>query len=171
VPIPAFRSDRQLPEGKHLVIWSEITERYGIKPRRVEMLHGLRRALQILEDMGCNRIWIDGGFVTASESPKDYDCCYDTNQMDIPSFRSLHPILAFEANNERQKKEFGGEFYAADSMSYLGVTILELFQLSHRVPMNLIPPRTLAERDLVNALMERKKGILELHLRQGWENQ
>jgi hypothetical protein len=167
-PIPKFRANGTLPPGRWVATWGEIQDRYGNSGPRLEMLSGLQRAIAALQTVGCQRIWLDGGFVTKSSAPKDYDCCYDLELMNITQFRILFPILADIWRTEEQKRLYGGEFYAATETSRFGCTMLDFFQLEIRVPIDLEwelrdPTNKKAQR-MLNRLMEKKKGIIELRL-------
>jgi hypothetical protein len=129
------------------------------------MLEGLKLAVSELTIVGCRRIWLDGGFITKKRAPKDYDCCYERNGMNEALFKSLYPILASPARNDLQKIKYKGEFYAADDTSFLGITILELFQLVTRVSRSDIAKLDNKKlENLVNKLRDKKKGIIELDL-------
>jgi len=40
------------------------------------LLQGLGDALGILQAHGCERVWVDGSFVTDKPDPGDFDCCF-----------------------------------------------------------------------------------------------
>lgn len=163
-PIPSFRPDRTLPEGKHKANWSEVNRRYGFNGPRKEQLQGLERAILELKSVGCTRIWLNGSFVTKKAVPGDYDCCYDTEGMDMVAFRLAYPVLSNVYRNEEQKQIVRGEFYAADAVSMLGITVLELFQLVNRIPTDLVAIGDKAAEKELRKLMKKKKGIIELEI-------
>ena len=74
--IPAFDPDTgNLPAGEHRARWDEIVERFGYTPWRRKLLDGLEAALASLRAAGCDRVYLDGSFVTAKEEPADFDAC------------------------------------------------------------------------------------------------
>jgi hypothetical protein len=128
--IPLFETDpgedgrNQLPPGIHVATWPELVERFGTNQRRREILAGLLRALQALKVAGCQRVYVDGSFVTSKEVPVDFDGCWDHAGVD---FDALDPVLLdFDGHREAQKAKFGGEMFVVDAP---GNRFLEFFQL------------------------------------------
>lgn len=56
----------RLPEGEHEVAW-EVVDRFAWNPRRRQMSDGLAEAIRLLAAAGCQRVWLNGSFVTAKE--------------------------------------------------------------------------------------------------------
>ena len=106
----------------------QLVERFGTNERRREILAGLLRALQALKAAGCQRVFVDGSFVTSKEIPGDFDGCWDHDGVD---FDALDPVLLiFDGRREAQKARFEGEmFLAAAPADRLGTLFLEFFQL------------------------------------------
>jgi hypothetical protein len=128
--IPPFETDPgedgryQLPPGIHVATWPELVERFGTNQRRREILAGLLLALQALKAAGCQRVYVDGSFVTSKEMPGDFDGCWDHTGVD---FDTLDPVLLdFDGHREAQKAKFEGEMFIADAP---GNRFLEFFQL------------------------------------------
>ena len=74
---------------------------------------------------GCERIYIDGSFVTIRERPGDYDVCWDEETTDDAL---LDPIFQnFDRNS--QKKRYKGEAFPSLAIASLqGLTYLSYFQ-------------------------------------------
>ncbi len=125
--IPPFSDSGNLPEGVHDATWPEIVERFGTTERRRELLDGLRRALERLRDAGCRRAYVDGSFVTAKDEPRDFDVCWEADDVD-PDL--LDPIfLTFANRRAAQKERFGGEFFpAAWEADPHGTRFIDFFQ-------------------------------------------
>jgi uncharacterized protein DUF6932 len=125
--IPAFGPTGNLPPGIHRASWRELAERFGWTPHRRELLAGLRAALEALRVAGCRRVYIDGSFVTAKETPGDFDGCWDTEGVDVDQ---LDPVLlTFDQGRAAQKAKYRGEFYPAQlTEGGSGATFLEFFQ-------------------------------------------
>lgn len=125
--IPQFDERGNLPKGIHESTWDEIEARFGTNDRRRELLEGLRRAVISLRDAGCLRADIDGSFVTAKESPGDFDGCWEVAGVD-PDL--LDPVLLTFVNaRAEQKARFGGELFPAEaSADPHGTRFLDYFQ-------------------------------------------
>jgi hypothetical protein len=125
--IPAFDSKGHLPPGVHDAGWSEIVERFGITPHRLELLRGLLDALRSLRDAGCRRAYLDGSFVTDKEIPGDFDGCWEIVGVDPGR---LDPVLLdFNDGRAAQKARFGGELFLAETdADELGTSFLSFFQ-------------------------------------------
>lgn len=95
---------------------------------RVELIDGLRLALQSLKLAGCRQVFIDGGFITDQAVPGDFDGCWDLAGVDP---YKLDPVLLDFANKRaRQKAKFRGELFPASSPADAkGSTFLEFFQI------------------------------------------
>jgi hypothetical protein len=128
VPIPELELDTgNLPAGIHSATWEEILAAFGSTPRRLELLSGLRRALESLRAAGCAQAYLDGSFVTAKEEPADFDGCWDPVGVD-PAL--LDPaLLDFTPGRAAQKAKFGGELFIASSAADpAGNRFLDFFQ-------------------------------------------
>ncbi len=126
--IPPFDSATgNLPPGIHLADWGEFTARYGATPHRLRLLGGIKAALDALRAAGCQRVYIDGSFVTAKQAPGDFDGCWEVAGVD-PML--LDPVLLRFANRRAaQKAKFGGELFLADAMADpAGTRFLAFFQ-------------------------------------------
>ena len=62
-----------LPPGVHDASWKEVAERFAANPYRQRLVAGLLAALRNLAAAGCKRALLDGSFVTAKETPSDFD--------------------------------------------------------------------------------------------------
>ncbi len=126
--IPPFDAAGNLPPGVHKATWHEVADRFGTGPRRRELLAGLRAALDALRAAGCDKVYLDGSFVTTKPNPNDFDGCWDIAGVD-PDL--LDPVLlTFDRGRVAQKTKYQGELFPAQfRQGGTGVTFLELFQL------------------------------------------
>jgi hypothetical protein len=126
--IPPFDpSSGLLPPGVHEATWEEFVARFGWTPRRLALLAGLKAALDALRVAGCRRAYIDGSFVTAKDTPGDFDGCWEVEGVDLAQ---LDPVLKTFANFRAvQKQKYGGELFPADAPADLdGTNFLRFFQ-------------------------------------------
>ena len=126
--IPEFTPDGLLPPGVHWATWAEIQVRFGVTGHRRALLRGLHSALVALQAAGCERVYLDGSFVTAKNTPGDYDACWDVRGVDVDR---LDPILLEFSWSGRlaQKAKYHGEFYVSDYMELRsGLRFVEFFQ-------------------------------------------
>jgi hypothetical protein len=77
-------------------------------------------------------LYLDGGFVTASRNPKDWDACFDYASVTDPT--KLDPVfLDFKNERAAQKKKYLGEtFPAYAAATNLGEPYLSFFQKNKR---------------------------------------
>jgi hypothetical protein len=94
------------------------------------MLDGLTVAIGQLRAAGCRRLFLDGSFVSAKETPGDYDACWDPDEVDLPRLGLLAPLLFdIDGRRRRQKDSYGGELFPATMPAGTAAgTILDLFQ-------------------------------------------
>lgn len=75
--VPEYRPDGFLPIG----IWSssleEIKERYTYNIFRKTLFNKLLVLIDDLKRIKCNRIYIDGSFITTKLKPNDIDVCWE----------------------------------------------------------------------------------------------
>lgn len=130
VMIPDFDDDGNLPPGVYEAQWSELEQRFGWSERRHTLLNGLKRALKPLCEAGCQRVFVNGSFVTNKDNPGDIDIAWDPNGVDTNRLLELEPIFG-EFSNRRaaQKSKYGCEFFPSSFTADLaGSTFLEFFQ-------------------------------------------
>src|SRR5713226_2607969 len=111
VVIPPFTADGDLPPGVHKADWKDFVARFGTTAYRMELIVGLKAALDSLKRAGCRTVYIDGSFVTAKVVPGDYDACWDETGVTIGL---LDPVLRiFASKRAAQKAKFKGELFPA----------------------------------------------------------
>ncbi|WP_438023423.1 DUF6932 family protein [Sorangium sp. So ce233] len=127
VPIPDFDRRGVLPPGVHLATWEEVRARFGYSAHRRRLLKGLKQVLASLKAAGCLRAYLDGSFVTAKQRPKDFDGCWEEDEVDPDK---LHPaLLVFDDQRALQKALFGGEMFPASARADTkGSPFLKFFQ-------------------------------------------
>jgi len=116
-----------LPPGIHEPEdWSEFASRFGFNLTRRLLLEGLKDALRLLRDAGCQVVYINGSFSTAKELPDDFDVCWEGKGVDL---EQLDPIF-FQLDHPRtaQKIRFHGELFPASNLATMRETFLEFFQ-------------------------------------------
>lgn len=127
--LPAFdTATGNLPPGIHVATWDEIRAVLGSTPRRVMLLDGLYRALHALRAAGCERVYVDGSFVTTKATPGDFDGCWEVQGVNASA---LDPVLLdFTARRAAQKAKYGGELFIANAPAIpAGTAFLDFFQI------------------------------------------
>lgn len=125
--IPDFNGDGLLPPGIHNCSWIEFGRRFGTNGHRVALLDGLRRAMISLRRSGCQRVFVDGSFVTSKVFPGDYDACWDAANVD---FALLDPVLLdFSNGRVAMKAKFLGDWFPEHLIEGgSGLIFLDFFQ-------------------------------------------
>jgi|SRR6478672_1777406 len=125
--IPPFDETGNLPPGIHKATWGEVEARFSGSPRRAALALGLREALVVLRNAGCQTACIDGSFVTSKEEPGDFDVCWEARNVDPDA---LDPVLLrFSEGRRAQKERFGGELFPAEALADpMGTRFLDYFQ-------------------------------------------
>lgn len=115
-----------LPPGIHSATWEEVRDCFGFTPHRRRLLIGAYRALLDLAEAGCQRAWLDGGFVTGKERPSDFDMAWDPTGV-TGSF--LHPALRDVAPpRHAQQARYGGDVVPNVVEGNSGMPFLDFFQ-------------------------------------------
>jgi hypothetical protein len=116
-----------LPPGLHWATMEEVAARFVTSPRRIWLYEGLAQVVEVLAHAGCRRLYLDGSFVTAKESPGDYDGCWDPTG---GGAARLDPVLLdFTNGRAAQKRKYRGELFIADPVSAPHGTFLRFFQV------------------------------------------
>ncbi|MDQ3132289.1 MAG: hypothetical protein M3Q99_16195 [Acidobacteriota bacterium] len=124
--ISKFVESGNLPPGIYAATWQEIVDRFGGNVHRRRLLSGLKTALQSLKDAGCQRVYIDGSFVTNKEFPNDFDCCWEEEEVNGDL---LDPVLLiFDDGRAAQKAKFLGELFPANLPGSIDKTFINFFQ-------------------------------------------
>lgn len=128
--IPPFDKHGNLPPGEHPTTWETLEIRYATTVRRIQLLTGLRAAIESLRQVGCQTVWIDGSFISNKTDPNDIDVVYDEAHLDWEQLRLIEPVLLDHKNKSADmKRKFGCECYAASWLAGMdGEPFLEFFQ-------------------------------------------
>jgi hypothetical protein len=118
-----------LPPGVHFATWREIEDRLSFNPRRRRLLAGFRRACNELRTAGCRLVYLDGSFVTTKKHPRDFDACWDVQNVDDDK---LDPVFwDFSRGRAAQKQRFLGEFFPAQlPEGATGRAFMDFFQVN-----------------------------------------
>ena len=123
-----FQLTGLLPLGIHTVTWRELESRSGFPPQRRRLLTGLRRALVLLKRASCQRVYLDGSFVTLKPQPGEIDVCRAIDGVEPDALDGV--FLDFSQARAQQKARFVCEFFPVDLPKGLtGKTFSEFFQV------------------------------------------
>jgi len=140
--IPDFNDDGLLPPGVHRATRAEVEMRYGWCEHRRDLLAGLRLALGDLKRAGCGRVFLDGSFVTAKETPNDFDLVWDTAGVTVAD---LHPALRMLAPPRfGQQARYRGDILPNVQEASSGQPFIDFFQ----VDKNSMKPKGIIEIEL-----------------------
>ncbi len=117
-----------LPPGIHVATIAEVEDAFAYNPWRRVLHAGLVEACVTLARAGCRTIILDGSFVSAKPTPRDFDACWEPEGVD---FGLLDPVFAdFDNERAKQKARFGGEFFPSTMVALdIGRAFTEFFQI------------------------------------------
>ena len=126
--IPKFLSNGNLPQGVHETTWKQFCKRFGHTAHRDSLIKGLAAALKDLSAAGCQRVYINGSFVTAKEVPGDYDLCWSIDGV-IPE-KLNQALLDFSPKGRvLMKEKYKGDLFPAEiPEGTSGKLFLDFFQ-------------------------------------------
>ena len=105
-----------------------VERRFSSSIWRRRLFNGLVEACGILGKAGCQRLYLNGSFVTEKPIPNDYDACWDPNGVNNQLMDPL--FFDFSDNRAAQKAKFGGEFFPATStVAGFNMTFIDFFQI------------------------------------------
>lgn len=125
--IPPFDPETgRLPPGEHRADWYDVVERFGWNEHRRRLIDGLADAVSSLSAAGCQRVWLNGSFVTSKDEPSDFDACWDQTNVDPDK---LDPVFFdFSGGRRAQKVRFGGELFPNVTEQGSGLVFSDFFQ-------------------------------------------
>jgi hypothetical protein len=125
--LPDFE-DGLLPAGIHEATWDVIVAMLGFNERRRWLIEGLYRALLSLRDAGCERVYLDGSFVTDKDLPGDYDVCWDLpNPLDQARFDPV--LLDIDFPRAGQHIKYRGDILPNVTEGNSGKPFVDFFQV------------------------------------------
>lgn len=127
--IPVLTTDGLLPPGIHVATRDQLRARFGSEFVRAQFFAGVMRAADALAHAGCQRLWVDGSFVTNKVVPGDWDGCWDPAGVD-PDL--LDPTLYdFTAEGRsRMKSKYLADLFPSSFIEQRSTsTFLEYFQI------------------------------------------
>lgn len=131
--IPEFTEEGLLPQGIYETDFEELRGKMGWGRRRLALLEGLERALELMAVSGVRRVYLDGSFVTDKDRPNDIDGCYDLEvgtTAEVASLQDMAPIFPPSPGNRARAKEmYGVDFFPAEASELgSGQPFLRFFQ-------------------------------------------
>jgi hypothetical protein len=107
------------------MIWDDFHAFFSFSPRRKKLLERLKTVIDILQNVGCSAIYIDGSFVTNKVEPNDWDACYMCSLDNRKKLEQKFPLY----NRKLQKLLYSGDlFYAYDFADEKDTAYLGYFQ-------------------------------------------
>ena len=129
-----FEDNGNLPPGIFDITITEIEKHYSFSPKRKKLIEGLKMMLTDLKDVGCEKFYLDGSFVTNKLSPGDFDACWEMNKnIDFNKINSHYPELKqFAPPRAEQKSKYFGEAFIsncpAGTVNGISLNFLDFFQ-------------------------------------------
>lgn len=120
-----YQGNGSLKPGIHDITWDQFEFEYGYNIKRSNLIAGLKMAIVDLKSAGCNKVYIDGSFVSKKMDPNDYDACWDLRGVDLQKLKNEHPLF-FDLDNGRanQKAYYKGEWFPASLIAKLNPKML-----------------------------------------------
>jgi len=116
-----------LPPGVHDATLEEVEARFASSDHRKRLFAGFKEGVIALRKAGCQKIFLDGSFVTEKPIPCDFDVCWDPMGVDISK---LDPVfLDFSDRRKKQKERFHGEFFPANCLANGKHFFFDFFQI------------------------------------------
>ncbi|MDR0395187.1 MAG: hypothetical protein LBH77_08535 [Tannerella sp.] len=114
-----------LAPGIHDMSWDEFSAQFSFSQKRRDLLIGLKKTIEILKQVNCPVIYIDGSFVSQKNNPGDWDACIDCSTQVVTALFKVFPF----ADIDEQIRIYGGELYhARTEADEYGTIFLDFFQ-------------------------------------------
>lgn len=110
-----------MPPGIYETDFEELKEKMGWSRRRLALLEGLQRAVELMAASGVTRVYLDGSFVTDKDRPNDIDGCYDpAPDATAEQLEDMAPIFPPSLDNRVKAKELYGVDFFPTAATELG---------------------------------------------------
>ena len=117
---------RILPPGVHWASLGELEVLFCQTPHRAWLFEGVVAVAEALRRAKCERMYLDGSFVTEKIAPNDFDGCWDPTNV-IGAL--LDPVLLdFDNGRAAQKLKYRGEMFVAGPLNAGAESFLDFFQ-------------------------------------------
>ena len=117
---------RILPPGVHWAALGEIELRFGQGSHRAKLFEGVVAVARALQKANCERMYLDGSFVTEKIEPTDFDGCWEPK--DVVGALLDPVLLDFTNGRAAQKRKYRGEMFVAGALNGGAGTFLDFFQ-------------------------------------------
>jgi hypothetical protein len=117
---------RVLPPGVHWASLREIEARFAQTPHRAHLFQGVVAVAEALRYANCERMYLDGSFVTEKIEPSDFDGCWDA--VNVVAVRLDPVLLDFSKGRAAQKLKYRGEMFVSGALNAGTETFLDFFQ-------------------------------------------
>ena len=88
----------------------------------------MEEVLYQLKKAGCRTVYVNGSFVTIKAKPKDFDLCWDAEDViDIEYLRNNAPLILNFYISIAQKNRYGGEIYPSEQPVNESTTSFDFF--------------------------------------------
>ncbi len=97
-----------LEPGEHKVTLKELEEKFSFSDKRKRLIGKLKDIINVLKQINCERIYVDGSFATEKIEPGDIDVCWELSndpQMRIQQLNDLRNIEPLFLLTDRKKLE------------------------------------------------------------------
>ena len=111
-----YQQNGNLEEGVYTISWEKFVAQFGSTIQRMDIIKGLKMAMEHLAVCGCPAIYIDGSFVTKERNPSDFDACWDNTdkRTDFQKLYIDYKILSL-GTKEQQQLIYKGDIRPANS--------------------------------------------------------
>ncbi|WP_142383765.1 DUF6932 family protein [Peribacillus deserti] len=110
-----FNEKGNLVPGIHELNWGQFTDYYGYNERRKLLLTGLEKGIKLLKKAGCEKVYVDGSFVSIKEFPNDFEVCWEEKGVHLKQLKQIEPLFfIFKQKRKAQKAKYMGEFFPAN---------------------------------------------------------
>lgn len=92
------------------------------------MIRGMEAVMIELQSAGCRTFYVNGSFVTSEPKPRDFDCCWDNDDVDIEYLKKNAPLILRYYDSAAQKAKYKGEIYQSDQAVDESTSSIEFFQ-------------------------------------------
>lgn len=116
-----------LPPGVHDATLEEVEARFASSDHRKRLFAGFKEGVIALRKAGCQKIFLDGSFITEKPIPGDFDVCWDHIGVED---KKLDPVFSdFNDRRKKQRERFRGEFFPTHLLADGKHLFLDFFQI------------------------------------------
>ncbi|ADR23456.1 hypothetical protein MATR_26920 [Marivirga tractuosa] len=111
-----------LEPGEHKVTLKELEENFSFSDKRKQLIGKLKDIINVLKQINCERLYVDGSFATEKFEPGDIDVCWELSTdpiiktQQLRDLNRIEPLFFLRSDSDRDelKAKYNADIFPAN---------------------------------------------------------